>query len=298
MWLCFDFASEKRKRTPTSKKTTSEEQSVVPFFGSDDDDIPLNVVAAKVRDVPQRRAPKVPKLIRQPRAHMTDSNDFSKRLKSKTSTTAFIETISGLTPLQMDVVREMGFGSVFDWMIKDIPSRLAYWLADRFDPVACTVKLNDGMKEIRITEKDVETYLGLPRGPKTLELPRYTKNKVLLQELREDCRKPDMQEGRVTDVNTLRPSFVRERMSMHDGDDWFKRYFIMLFITSVVESKPNVSVNLRVLDLLEDTSRIREFDWCGFVFNKLIECSREWQLNKEGFWRGPMLFLMVKTLSI
>ncbi|GJX04119.1 hypothetical protein Tco_0190035 [Tanacetum coccineum] len=67
-----------------------------------------------------------------------------------------------LSAREKQAVRDIGFGKLIDFKIKDIPTRLAYWLLDHFDEEACCLNING--KEIEITRELVRDVLGVPLG--------------------------------------------------------------------------------------------------------------------------------------
>ncbi|PWA42358.1 hypothetical protein CTI12_AA545600 [Artemisia annua] len=67
-----------------------------------------------------------------------------------------------LSTKQREDVKKMGFGAVLGFRIKDVPTRLSYWLLDNFDENRCVLNV-DG-KEISITKEKVRDVLGIPMG--------------------------------------------------------------------------------------------------------------------------------------
>ena len=57
--------------------------------------------------------------------------------------------ITQMSDVQKKDVRSMGFGEVLEFKISDVPTRLAYWLLDRFDENTCRLDVNG--KIIHIT---------------------------------------------------------------------------------------------------------------------------------------------------
>ncbi|GJW57768.1 ulp1 protease family, C-terminal catalytic domain-containing protein [Tanacetum coccineum] len=72
------------------------------------------------------------------------------------------KTIRNLTPEQRVVVRKLGLGSLLELKINRLPSRLAFWLVERFDSNTGVLKVFD--KEISITPELIRKTLDLPMG--------------------------------------------------------------------------------------------------------------------------------------
>ena len=70
--------------------------------------------------------------------------------------------ITQLSDQQKKDVRSMGFGELLEFKINDIPTRLGYWLLDKFHADTCILDLNG--RRISITPELVNNMLGVPRG--------------------------------------------------------------------------------------------------------------------------------------
>ncbi|CAI9102981.1 OLC1v1001387C1 [Oldenlandia corymbosa var. corymbosa] len=70
--------------------------------------------------------------------------------------------------LQRQAIRDMGFGTLLDLKIKNIPTALCNFLACNFQTGARQVPLN-GNNVLDIKQEDVIAVLDLPRGPKLVE---------------------------------------------------------------------------------------------------------------------------------
>lgn len=77
--------------------------------------------------------------------------------------------IRKLSDGQKDVLREIGFGKLLEFKIKDFPTRLAYWLLDNFDEEECCLMV-DGNK-IEINKEVIRDVLGVPLGDVHIDAP-------------------------------------------------------------------------------------------------------------------------------
>ncbi|PWA36938.1 hypothetical protein CTI12_AA595100 [Artemisia annua] len=84
------------------------------------------------------------------------------RIHQRISLWSLHRLLPNLSPKQREDVNEMGFGAVLGFSIKDVPTRLTYWLLDNFDEDRCILNV-DG-KEISITRETVRDVLGIPMG--------------------------------------------------------------------------------------------------------------------------------------
>ena len=64
--------------------------------------------------------------------------------------------------MQRQNLIDMGFGDVLEFKISRIPTRLAFWLLEKFDEKTCTLNLPG--RVIKITRELVRQLLGVPMG--------------------------------------------------------------------------------------------------------------------------------------
>ncbi|KAL8162114.1 hypothetical protein V2J09_013603 [Rumex salicifolius] len=110
---------------------------------------------------------------------------------------------------QRQAIIDLGFEALLEWQIRDLPMRLGYYVCKRFDPLKCTIKLNDG-KEILMTNEDPHDYLGLPIGGTEIILPNSLKNEEFIGKLRSDFAGKDTRNITHTDIYN--------KMKEYDGD--------------------------------------------------------------------------------
>ncbi|KAL8153340.1 hypothetical protein V2J09_011100 [Rumex salicifolius] len=186
---------------------------------------------------------------------------------------------------QRQAIIDLGFEALLEWQIRDFPMRLGYYVCKSFDPLKCTIKLNDG-KEILMTEEDPHDYLGLPIGGTEIILPNSLKNDEFIGKLRSDFPGKDTRNITHTDIYN--------KMKEYDGDAWFNRYFILMFVNTVIESHPNGKINFRILELLNDIDNVKNFNLSSFMYHMLIYSCIAWARTTEGTFKGSLLLLLVK----
>ncbi|KAL3622064.1 hypothetical protein CASFOL_034260 [Castilleja foliolosa] len=210
--------------------------------------------------------------------------DIYPRLKTRNSGYTLIKTLKCLTNEQRKTVRSMGFEGLLDFNIAETPSTLGYWLLENFDPMACVVKLQEG-RELRIEADDVTHMLGIPNGHRIIK--RKAKN---------------IPHPVVTQFRALFPVQVKNITANHVADKrlsegvntiWFKRLFLILITTCLVESCDNGYVISRIIANFEEPDRAKELNWGQYMKKCLAEEVVDW--NKKGrkeAFTGPLVFLM------
>ncbi|CAH9105280.1 unnamed protein product [Cuscuta epithymum] len=246
--------------------------------GSDEDfvNLPKQVVRKE-----KERAGRPKK--KEKRAVVNDLKVQYHSLYTRSSPNVVMNAISKLSHKQREQVREVGFGALLDLGIRELPSKLGYWIVDNFDPISCSLKLGKGRK-IHITEEDVELVLGFPRGDKAVLKRGKGDKSEMLDEWRASFGGKD---------KVLPIEVVREILRCEEGGECFVRNFIILVISTLIENTRNGYINCSFINNLKDTKGIKDLNWCEYVIKALIEKKREWAKGKEKAFTGPLLFLMV-----
>ncbi|KAL3613680.1 hypothetical protein CASFOL_041754 [Castilleja foliolosa] len=237
------------------------------------------------KDLPPKRSKSVLGECRSKKQKTDDADiDIYPRLKTRNSGYTLIKTFKCLTNEQRETVRSMGFEGLLDFNIAETPSTLGYMLLENFDPMACVVKLQEG-RELRVEADDVTHVLGIPNGHRIMK--RKAKN---------------IPHPVVTQFRALFPDYVKNITANHVADKmlskgvstiWFKRLFLILITTCLVESCDNGYVISRIISNFEDPDRAKELNWGQYMKKCLAEEVVDW--NKKGrkeAFTGPLVFLM------
>ncbi|PWA54300.1 hypothetical protein CTI12_AA426940 [Artemisia annua] len=180
------------------------------------------------------------------------------RIHQRISLWSLHRLLPNLSPKQREDVNEMRFGAVLGFSLKDVPTRLSYWLLGNFDEDRCVLNV-DG-KEISITRETIRDVLGIPMG----NVPVEAVDKA-------DFRHPLVVEWKKQFESTTRYKHipVEKQIYTQQAGGWmFKLNFLVLYFTSIGESNKNATVNLSyVLQCLVRTKKswIRTSHYCGPV---------------------------------
>ncbi|PWA57675.1 ulp1 protease family, C-terminal catalytic domain-containing protein [Artemisia annua] len=137
------------------------------------------------------------------------------RIHQRISLWSLHRLLPNLSPKQREDVNEIGFGAVLRFSIKDVPTRLGYWLLDNFDEDRCVLNV-DG-KEISITRETVRDVLGIPMGDVPVEAVDEAdfRHPLLLNgrsslEVRQDEELDEALEQNPTDAGLIQMKEVRD----------------------------------------------------------------------------------------
>ncbi|KAH6772229.1 hypothetical protein C2S51_010633, partial [Perilla frutescens var. frutescens] len=203
-------------------------------------------------------------------------------IASRSSSAVLVNALKRLTGKQIKEVNDMGFGLLVHLGIEKVPTRTAYWVVDNFDARRSEINLQDG-RRLHIEAADVYRVLGFLNGDRPI------------------VRKKKFQQCKILDdwlgiFGSKKKSIVAKDVAqeilkhIHSGEV-FRRHFIVLVIVCLIETSSNGYIVLQILGCLGDLTRVKEFDWCGYVVKGLVEHKIMWEKNKKKNFSGPMQFL-------
>ncbi|KAL1545900.1 hypothetical protein AAHA92_22572 [Salvia divinorum] len=215
--------------------------------------------------------------------HVMDTTD-DKRLKVKRTPRNFVGALKTLNDKQISSVKAMGFGALLHYNVIVIPSKLAYWVLDNFDPISCSIRLPGG-GALHIDEKDVQVMFGFPRGDIRVERSERQLDLSIMDQLT-GCVGPDW-------ANVLPNTIEREMLKDQDGGDWFKKLFLILMESALIETSACGYVRPKILNFIQDVTNVKKFNWCGYLLSILIRSHRQWTDHKSSAFSRPIAFLVL-----
>ncbi|XP_056696861.1 uncharacterized protein [Spinacia oleracea] len=192
----------------------------------------------------------------------------------------------GLTEKQKDDVHAIGFGRLLDLLIEELPWDLCRWLVKFFDHFHSSLLLDTG--KMKITLDDVYVSLGLPRGAKKV--------------IEAKARDPSVEYTKIVSDwfhnlgvnNTVKVGdIVKNIKVLVDGGEIFKRSFVVLVVSTLLNGNKNAKANYKILKSLGDVNDVKDMNWCQYTLEALCDCSREWHAeNGDGLFKGPPIVLL------
>ncbi|KAL3633157.1 hypothetical protein CASFOL_026141 [Castilleja foliolosa] len=204
-------------------------------------------------------------------------------LKTRNSPDILVKAVKKMTDAQLDDVRDMGFESLLSLEVTKIPSKLSHWLLDSFDPMTREIRLQQG-RQLRVEACDVSMVLGFPNGTISMQNRMNGTSSDFVKEFRRLFVNAPM---------LITAKKVSEKMLEHKrGGIWFKRLFLILMTTCLIESRGNGYVTNAIVDCFMDINNVQELAWGDYVIHCLVKKTEEWQRNKDNPYTGPILFLL------
>lgn len=188
----------------------------------------------------------------------------------KNSVGYLYKTIRNLTPEQRVVVRKLGLGSLLELKINRLPSRLAFWLVERFDSNTGVLKVFD--KEISITPELIRKTLDLPMGYLNVEDPNLWN--LATPDPTHKAWKRQYPEGRRVSVAN-----VADMIEKSSGDSFILN-FVVLFVSTMSNVSSDGTANASFLPSLvidyED-----QMNWSAYIMDHLKKGVKNWKEIEE-----------------
>ncbi|KAL3646654.1 hypothetical protein CASFOL_009198 [Castilleja foliolosa] len=212
----------------------------------------------------------------------TKTDSGMPHLLTRNKSYTLIQAFKGMSIEQRITVQSMGFEDLLEMNVAETPSTLSYWLLEAFDPRSCAVKLDHG-RWLHVEDEDVTNVLGIPNG--TSLFKRKAKNIP-------DPIVIDFRAFFDGDTNITSKRLANKMLTQDATSVWFKRMFLILITTCLVESCGNGYVATRLIQNFEDPDSAKELNWGQCMKKCLSETVRHWHDNKHLPFTGPLLFLL------
>lgn len=205
------------------------------------------------------------------------------QLMTRTSPFTLVNSFNLLTNRQKEAIKELGFDQILRLSIIEIPSRLSYWVVDNFDVCSCELVLDKG-RSLQIEPVDVRRVFGFPIGNILIEEGGKKAQTDLVEEYTNTF------DGK---IKIGQKDIVEKMLGDKEGGGWFKRHFVMLLVSSLIENSSHGYVNPEIMQHLGNLDKVKGMDWCTYTLDCLARTKRSWENNKHKAFLGSALFLMV-----
>lgn len=246
----------------------------IKYCSDDDDDDDFEVVPYSART--KNAEPAISDIEGVDVAKPSDQRRVSPRL--------LVVALSQLNALQMKAVEDIGFGHLLQLQVESVPGRLVTWCLDRFQPIKCSIQLPD-KSLLHISAEDVFLIFGFPKGAQRIDKKSITQDDEIIKEWTTKLKKKR--------YRILPSDVVSAMLGEADGGVWFKRLFLMLVETCLFENAADGYVKPKIMDIIRDLSKIKQYDWCNHMITALLRSHARWLGNKSKIFTGPSMFIVV-----
>lgn len=175
--------------------------------------------------------------------------------------------------------------------VKDIPTRLAYWVLDNFHAESCDIEIQP-QQRIHIEDADVNRVFGFPIGKRQIQRKLKSESDDLIDTWKDAVK--DHVNGDVNKEVLPKDIFIAITEKRVTGT-WFKIHFMLLLTTSLIECDSTGYIRPMIMNCLKDVNTIHEWNWGAYMINRLVHHRMRWNKNSNSSFCGPILFLTVHT---
>ncbi|KAK9723965.1 hypothetical protein RND81_05G037600 [Saponaria officinalis] len=212
------------------------------------------------------------------------------RFSTKCMPGKLVELIKRLNEEQKQAVRDIGFGGLLELKVTYIPKGIMKLILSAFN---YNSNMFDARKmEFLVTKDDVHDIFLLPRVGDPVELAQMgNTNDVTDNKLKNEWRRKF---GLQNNSDPIMVKLVHEKlMKCNEAGEEFKRMFVMYSMSIFLAPTSNRTLDLKLVKAVQNVTRIRNFDWCSYVFNELVNSIRLCKQGGKTFVCGCILVLML-----
>lgn len=211
----------------------------------------------------------------------------------------------------MKSVNEIGFGGLLKLRLTRTQTTMLPWLIENFDSGSWIQTVGVG-KEYVVTPFDVYDVFGIPLnfGKNVIESKRVSE-KSSPKKGNKGASKGKLEKDAQTSEKQDLKSKWRERFevgkkdqipvklleakiaSLTKGGDEFKRFFVAHVFSTLLAPSANRTVDLRIVDSLEDVGQIRSYNWCKYMLERLSESVYNYKVYRHDCFSGCAVFLEI-----
>ncbi|KAI3732599.1 hypothetical protein L1987_63805 [Smallanthus sonchifolius] len=186
-----------------------------------------------------------------------------------------------LSDEQRVCLTKMGFEKMVHFNVDGIPSKLAYFVVDVFDPEEMVIRLKHG--NIRITKEVINEILGVSIKGKPVE---YGIDDVIEATIEDDW------ESKYISKKITAKDIMEQMCISNDADRQFEINFIMLFCTTMIKCNKSGVCNLNLVKTVSRKKRYDDLDWGCYIYDALKSCKKGWRReDKNCAFTGPLTLL-------
>ncbi|KAG2648910.1 hypothetical protein PVAP13_1NG073200 [Panicum virgatum] len=206
------------------------------------------------------------------------------------SVTAFSSILDSLNPRQREVIESYGFGSLLNFDKCFVPNKFAKWVANVVDYKSGDIVV-DG-KIISLTKESVHYVLGIPLGGDPFPSDTVCGKEFVLNKF---------QKSSIPPVTFFSNKLVKEGGTLSDEDLFV--CFIIVALSSFLCANSSSTPSPKYFGIFGDIKRVKEFDWCGYVLDwlldgvKLFKKSKPSRVKDNRTLAGCLYYLAVMYLD-
>ncbi|XP_021731728.1 uncharacterized protein LOC110698580 [Chenopodium quinoa] len=204
----------------------------------------------------------------------------------------FMHWVKKMSDTQKKLVHEIGLGPLLDIELPQLDKQFSHWILDSFEVSSCSFELPKGEK-IEIEVEDVRIVYGLPMGDIPIVEAKSDRESedfgVFIKNWRSKWQ------GKTPSVNQIIAQYTSDKFkNQRPAEEDFLTNFLVVAVNCLMKCISNNQCHFKFLFSMMDKEKIKNLNWCQYVFDSLISCHVTWRKSGgKGFYNGPLQFLMV-----
>ncbi|RLM64656.1 hypothetical protein C2845_PM16G00760 [Panicum miliaceum] len=184
------------------------------------------------------------------------------------SITTFSNVLDSLSPKHRKVIESYGFGPLLNFDKCFVPKKFVKWVANLVDYKKGDIVVD--AKIISLTKESVHCVLGIPRGGDTFPSDTSRGKEVVLNKF---------QKNSIPSVTFFANKLVKYSEELSDEDVFI--CFIVVALSSFLCPNSSITPSPKHFGIFANITRVKEFDWCGYVFDWLLDSIKLFKKSKS-----------------
>ncbi|PWA66627.1 hypothetical protein CTI12_AA324110 [Artemisia annua] len=223
------------------------------------------------------------------RQNLQAGEDKFQMVKIKNFPGPLYDIVNEITVDQKRAVSSLGFTSLMDFGLNVMPSRLGFWLLERFDAKSGILTVFG--ETIKIDAERVHHTFGFPMGNLEVDVREVVKERSNENYIEWRAQFGSTKKNPRLYVNKDLLPLIRKQIERNDCGKLFMMNMICLFSTILFHVVSMGTLNIAVMPSLVDLTKVRQMNWCKYVVDCMKHEKSEWKAGKPFF--GPILLLEV-----
>uniref|UniRef100_A0A803N2U6 Uncharacterized protein n=1 Tax=Chenopodium quinoa TaxID=63459 RepID=A0A803N2U6_CHEQI len=173
-------------------------------------------------------------------------------LHSRMPPSSIVQVMESISDKQLKAIKDIGFGSMEYLKVTQLPLQLGLWLVHHFDAHTCSLKIPNS-DPFLITEEHVHQVLGLLMGGIEMDKNNFSRNSNVVKQWKKQFESNSL---------SIKIGELKEFLKgQKQAGAMFKRNFVVLCVSTLMDGKQNVNINSAILTFLSDVDKIKDLNW-------------------------------------
>ena len=213
--------------------------------------------------------------------------------RTRSSPKPLFDATNNLTNERKRCLKEMGFETMINFPLNELPGSLGYYVLEHFHPKSMELRLERG--SIKVTRQKIHDMLGVPMGRRKIDEmePREWNDEFVIRWEQQYYVRGKKEKAT--------PAAIAKQINCTSNADFlFKINFLTLFASTMGTLDSGGKCPDNVLRNVREDDDIADIDWCGYILDCLEGSKHNWEdVKRSGnyYYYGPLTLLNVRYFS-